>query len=436
MLLEPKQSNLPSSSMYQPPLKKDAGSDSNKKISPAVVSKISNEKDAKIQSCRQLKTLKQLKEQDKSFGPEEMRKRESAARLFQTLWKKCKGKPDYNGPLGGWLKHYQKDFVAHAIWKTNVNKVLDSGAVKPAEQVFKEAGEVEYEAGATYGTRDVESMGKLSHDQVKALPYKNCGFTISVNGKEVSEYPNLATLIPPKTELRLISLKEIRQMEAEGISEEEITRICDEREELVVNSRPKRVELYLTMSSVFEVNDYANINGFRRSHVQLLRDKLSPVHVDDLLARHYEYLLATGSTKKTAFDKCYQLRDGVIACNKRNPEIRAGQSEIWWSYGDVVVLRGHGKEITGSESEEAILLTPFQNKGKYFNLELAREDTCILGPKAILEPFKKSHPEYNIVYIEEMTPRQKNILRLPWRLDAVGQQALKNSCSQLDAERD
>ena len=68
-----------------------------------------------------------------------------------------------------WLEQHQKDFIAHAIWEGNIGKVIQSGAVLPAEAVLKENGEVEYEKGSTHGSRGTFKLIDLTEEDRKAF---------------------------------------------------------------------------------------------------------------------------------------------------------------------------------------------------------------------------------------------------------------------------
>ncbi len=55
--------------------------------------------------------------------------------------------------LSDWINKYGKDYVAHAIWKDNVTKVLSSGSLIPAEAQLRAGKTVSYEKGAYFGSR-------------------------------------------------------------------------------------------------------------------------------------------------------------------------------------------------------------------------------------------------------------------------------------------
>ena len=55
--------------------------------------------------------------------------------------------------IASWMARFKDDYVAHAVWGDNFAKVVESGAVLPAEAVLRTTGNVEYEKGGLYGQR-------------------------------------------------------------------------------------------------------------------------------------------------------------------------------------------------------------------------------------------------------------------------------------------
>jgi hypothetical protein len=71
--------------------------------------------------------------------------------------------------IGEWLNQHQNDYIAHAIWEGNVEKVIHRGAVLPAEAVLKESNVVEFEKGETYGTRGTLKLVELMDSDKKTF---------------------------------------------------------------------------------------------------------------------------------------------------------------------------------------------------------------------------------------------------------------------------
>ncbi len=87
-------------------------------------------------------------------------------------------------------------------------------------------------------------------------------------------------------------------------------------------------------------------------------------------------------------------------------------NKVDWRYGKVVVLKGNTKNVVSRFYKgygEASLKGPWENGGKYLNLDLSDKDTYVLGPKSVLEKYAgningKKQP--NLVYIEDLTKEQ------------------------------
>ena len=88
----------------------------------------------------------------------------------------------------------------------------------------------------------------------------------------------------------------------------------------------------------------------------------------------------------------------------------------------MVVLRGNGSAIPSYvKDKEATLLTPIENEGEFLCLDLKRDDTIIIGPREKLEKYKKEYGD-RIVYLEELTARQRNMLHLPKKYEPATKQ--------------
>lgn len=68
-----------------------------------------------------------------------------------------------------WLDKNNRDFVAHAIWPCNVDKVISSDALMPTEEIYRIKGEVEHETGSVYNARGISRKIHLTDDEVSSL---------------------------------------------------------------------------------------------------------------------------------------------------------------------------------------------------------------------------------------------------------------------------
>jgi len=309
-----------------------------------------------------------------------MKKREAAATTIQMAWRRYSKKPDYNGAFGVWYQENRRDYIAHAIWKCNIDRVFEAGIIKPAETILRETRVVEYEAGGRFGARS-----RIDLSQFPAAFWEDL--------KQELPEPSSALLI---LNGRLTYSCEVKQALYDGYE-----KLCRSYPEL------KKVNYY---------------------HLFILRDEIAQVKVDAVLANYYENHKEEDNVEYKLFD----LRDSLFCMQKLNDSIRAGRNCIYWSYGDVVVLRGKAqkmiKELRGTE---AILHSPYTNQGNPLLWPL--KGSAVLGPKAILEKHKNAHPDTQFFYIEDITARQFNMIKAPWRLDheAVRKLQLSNSPSGL-----
>ena len=81
-----------------------------------------------------------------------------------------------------------------------------------------------------------------------------------------------------------------------------------------------------------------------------------------------------------------------------------------------MVLRGEPKKLTGRLTSEVFMLAPWQNGGKFFRLKLEEKENLIIGPKALLEPYRNSATPLPVAYIEEMSDEELEFFKVPEKL--------------------
>lgn len=228
----------------------------------------------------------------------------------------------------GWLKKYGEDYVAHAIWPTNIPYVMQCGKVKPKELMYREA-ETAFNYG-DFGNRiTIKPPADLKHfaEVLKGLPYENAGLII--RGTEV-----------------FVSMK----------GEKAFLEVFD------------------------KMKGHPDFENLREYHVQVLRDELAGRPLDRIMTKFYKQLKDYEYIEESCTEKLYAARALAIQQSPLSPEIRAGKNCIYWGFGDVVVLRGNGSSITSyTHNSEAFLLDPARNNGEFFCLDLVRDDTLILA---------------------------------------------------------
>jgi hypothetical protein len=75
--------------------------------------------------------------------------------------------------VDNWLLLYGHDYIAHAVWNGNFSLVVKSKAVLPAEAILRTRKVVEYEKGATDGSRGHATLITLSPVTISAIDKTN-----------------------------------------------------------------------------------------------------------------------------------------------------------------------------------------------------------------------------------------------------------------------
>jgi hypothetical protein len=354
-----------------------------------------------------------------------------AASKIQHAWKLCRKKMDFSGRFGAWYKEHHEDYIAHAIWHPmNIQIAFETGKIMPKEMIFRKIRKVEYEAGEEYGSRKIVDVTSFSDMRLEAIKQMPSDLAWYVRREErdpkytrhpCQSYPfNWEEFLQAQRKAIADKKKSISSMKDHD--DEEFWKSVSEA--MFLESTVKLPEAgsnrHHQVENLFK--KFLRKEYLREYHLMILRDELQDPkdRIDRILAQHYKNLIASGKKEPEAHDECLVAREIVTFPNKLDAKIHAGKNRIYWSYGDVVVLRGKGSAVTGAmiSSYQAILLAPHQNGGEFFCLDLKREDTIILGPKEKLEKFKKEYGD-RIVYIEELTPRQRNLMCVPKKLDPI-----------------
>lgn len=283
-------------------------------------------------------------------------------------------------PIGKWLAEHHNDFVAHAINKENVASVLNEGSLHSAGELLRTKGSVFIEA---------------------------CGLK--------GGYEKIIKLDPKDIEVQIGS----RKKRIEDIWKRQIyMEFGKDKLPIITFSFEDDKELYKIIK---EIN---SDSGFYNA-VQLYLDMKFP-YIGHL-THVYEQFMAHSKTihnrieREKYLRKCWRMLEPVCTflsffrtsmCNS----IRTVKNGIAWEYGEVVALRGKTSSIIGKHTmgqfvkHEACLLEPYENKGKYFSWDLRQEDTIVLGPKAVLDPYRTQYS--NLHYIEELTPEQRAFFKV------------------------
>ena len=323
-------------------------------------------------------------------------------------FKKNQFKINSNGLFDQWSSKHIKNFIAHAIWEDNVGSVFKDGRVIPAEARFRKGCNVSYEKGYTRGVRGTSVMPELMENEIDFL--KNY-----------------------KKQYKLISYIDDKGKFILGTQRCKGNRLEDFEKLLIKNGRNKNeIYEYMDVSSLL-IDMYAD----REERIDYVLSKFWNDNKEyyNSLDNIIKSPRGANLTKKEKFlHKFYSIKFKNVHIDKLNDNIRVLYNEIHWGYGSVVVLRGNGLDIIDHKKPpvvgEAQLLFPWQNGGEPFCLNLDNEDTIILGPKKELEEHCKNTNLKNIVFIEDLTPSQRRLLRVPIQLDKEFFIKLIKSCDK------
>lgn len=369
-----------------------------------------------------------------------------------------------------WLNLYQNDFVAHAIWETNVDKVIRSGEVLPAEAVLLKNKAVEYEGGALYGERGVKKLKPLTAEDIAKIeslsPEEEARLVelrgrkeIKITPEEKQELTELAKILEDSIEEEN-SLREqfnIILLDFDLAPESRQRRLLKWDEPILNALTPENKQKWERAKVL--IGKYDNFNKKmshelrsleRRKvgiHFSIIKDgvKLIPsvgprfILAFDQLSQDYAVSYRIHNAKRIYTDLAHKyekwkgkidprhITDVFLAAletTKLNASVRAANNAIRWDYGNCVVLRGKREGIISHfvsgdrRGGEAVLLHPWENKGDYFTLPLAEEHTMIIGPRKDLEPHAEELGAKNVrfAYLESLTKEQADMLRVPDKL--------------------
>lgn len=390
---------------------------------------------------------------------------QTAAIKIQRAWKKSRQKMDFSGRFGAWYKEHHNNYIAPVCLPGNIDFCLESGKLMPEEMIFRKKRALEYELGRnTSKIVDVRDLSEFLLEMIKEMPQKLAWRQITGKGYQDphcqtypfkwKEYFQEQQKIQNELEEKLNAHdKELLDKDPEKIYElQNLSRIkmkqwvpepcCTGKGPATevlkyMQFMPEKNKLYehhleilrdelitLEASKRDEIlNNLEDLNCFSTDLLGIFSEYLnSEKSIYKILAEHYKNLIASGVKPGEAYWKCMSAKNFEINQNTIKTSIHADINHVYWDHGDVFVLRGNGSDIPSHVSdEEATLLSPIENDGEFYCLDLKRDDTIILGPREKLEKYKKEYGD-RIVYLEELTARQRNMLHLPKQFEPVSKQ--------------
>lgn len=273
-------------------------------------------------------------------------------------------------PHNAFFQLHANNFIAHAVG-TNGARVLQEGALMSSEERLRKGLPVEHEA-MFCGMRQIDQLPpfqdifqKIPRSKFKKLSDFYSSFRAHKNLGRFAHFPD------------------------ERKAKEDLARELEKELDLYFPRKPTRTSSFLRI-----IVDEA------------WREPDQDETLDTVMSRR------PGPCKTTWYDH-RQKEIGVEDIGIR-PEIRFARNQIDFRYGRMAILIGHPSDlkITSviSYRNEVWTLTPFENGGKFFSIDLARQkNLLIVGPKEQLAPFTDRY-KGRIAYIEDLRPSQKKIL--------------------------
>lgn len=295
--------------------------------------------------------------------------------------------------LVAWIERHGKDFVAHAIWENNVEKLLKAGMVHSAEAIVRSGKTASFETG-TWGDRSSLNLGfyleELKKNPVDDIPcpliYQNAmslGEAITkryirpaqvlsfMSVTEMSKY-----LYGNEAILEWLELMNRQDEIKRPLSKEQFANMNEEEKQKfrVILHDGKDYDIVLEPEKEGDAEPIFKIQGIPSIRInnsyelallsdfcnkkkipnvrnfQLARDVQSSLPVDKMLALIWQAFLKLNpySQSQIKIDTCKDLctfRKRAIKCSALSYEIRVAYNAVYWQYGKVAVLRGNPKDI-------------------------------------------------------------------------------------------
>jgi hypothetical protein len=380
-----------------------------------------------------------------------------------------KAKPDIQKQLDTFIATRLQNYVAHALWDEKaVDGVMKIGSVKSSEDLLRSEGQVSYEASdyGHRGTQDIRALLADLKEKKITPPSSPLRLIDSIN---ISDAKKIG-LITDATYKELIGIgwvddiydengnyiKTIRNLDK--IKSNLSLKLNDGNEYKVIYD-PMGIDSdlentcfrlqgvpYLELQDMTKYNEFINQLAWRyncsRMAVQICLDQNTDISSHHHLARVWNTckpLVLNSDYRGLTHELMAFYHHQFDSKSKLQATIFAGYNGIWWSYGDVVVLRANPKQLLSeanrvsnynphlpSELKELqpeklrdiTLLYPYENKGEFFRMDLSHPDTIMIGPRAKLVRYQERAREMKLqmFFIEDMTEKQQQFFDVPFRL--------------------
>jgi hypothetical protein len=327
--------------------------------------------------------------------------------------------------IQSWIEQYGSNYVAHAIEPVNVQKVMESGELRCAEEVLRTSKEIEYEQGAS--TRGTSQLPEIDQEDVKS--YFNFDKEVTQLNKKINKKKEKARQANQDLDVKCyLNVKRLKNL-MRGFNFIIIpdTNPPDDEDDEEVNEGSAE----LTGQTFFKVKKISDrpddkMQGFtqkykcRENILGIALDEAAQTKVDVYLTKKFKKMIEKGANRQHARWIAYEARNLQLhGPTKLNPEIRFLKNKIAWAYGDVAILKGFLNEAslkenldTISDGLEVITHRPYENEGVFQTLNLSEEDTIIIGPKKVLNTYE-GKVKAKFFAVEDLTDEQKTFFNIP-----------------------
>lgn len=352
--------------------------------------------------------------------------------------------------LPTWIKTHRENYVAHAVWANNVAGVLTEGKIHSAEYQLRKGKGVSCE-NRIHRRRIELSIADVMPD------LKRTGFSL-----------------PPPSPMEHMHLFDAKKYNL--ITEEDfntIVKIGKEQDATgsrfsatLQNGKKYNVFCGLDSNPEYKFNlegmpsipyyyapENENFNQELLSHarhslpefvtqwqggalhgLRLGLDEIAARPIDHMLCdiwNQYQQLCINNTPGSFFVSDLNQFRRSYLGVTfPVSDTIRACYCAVAWGYGDVVVLRGNStgllsvmnlprrqrwQDFSCRKGQEVFLLAPFENGGEFFFLNLAHQDTLVIGPEHILSQYQADAfaKGIRLVCIEHMNEKQLDFFAVP-----------------------
>lgn len=331
-----------------------------------------------------------------------------------------------------WRDRFGKDFAAHGVVTNNVEAVLKDGRLRCGENILRRTRKLEFEGGAYSGSREyvylpennipefAEQVAEVQKEILDAFSFSDADIEktirhVDLEYKAEKKYPiakkDLDSLPDPNCErsrYRKAALEALAQLPGKNIWSKDL---------LEFDEYLKRVARYFFAK-------YPHLWASEYKPRELYALPLLALHIDETLPKEQKLkalLVRIFKIYRKLIDQ-KEIEVGLVEMGpfldrlrkarlaepyKINPDIRVYKNNFTDCYPGIMILIGGTERIIGSKSlpgtGEYCLLSPGQNGGKFFKVDLSSSNVLIVGPKEVLSKYA-DNPQLcrNIIFSENV----------------------------------